>query len=116
MPRCVVARARQYLRLIENRFVTSESSFVDMDKWDACTDRDIAPIIADQNLPVWIGVDASVKHDSTAIVAVTMTDDQRVRLVTHRIFQPSPSEPLDFEDAVESTLIDLCQRFAVRKI
>ena len=28
-------RPNQFLRMIENRFVTSESSFVDMEKWDA---------------------------------------------------------------------------------
>jgi phage terminase large subunit-like protein len=108
-------RPNQFLRMIENRFVTSESSFVDIEKWDACTDSDTKPIVIDKELPVFIGVDASVKHDSTAIVAVTMID-QRVRLVTHRVFQPSPAEPLDFEAAIEETLIDLCQRFKVMKI
>jgi phage terminase large subunit-like protein len=65
---------------------------------------------------VFIGVDASVKHDSTAIVAVTPLPDKRVRLVMHRIFQPTPDAPLDFEATVEATLIDLCNRFAVRSI
>jgi phage terminase large subunit-like protein len=109
-------RPNQYLRMIENRFVTSESSFVDMAKWDACADPGATPIFADKNLPVFIGVDASVKHDSTAIVAVTPIDQQRVRLVMHKIFQPTPTEPLDFEVAIEATLIDLCRRFQVAKI
>jgi phage terminase large subunit-like protein len=109
-------RPNQYLRMIENRFVTSESSFVDMVKWDACVDPGAVPIFADKNLPVFIGVDASVKHDSTAIVVVTPLDQQRVRLVTHKIFQPTPTEPLDFEIAIEETLIDLSHRFAVRAI
>jgi len=39
-----------------------------------------------------------------------------VRLVTHKIFQPSPTEPLDFETAIEDTPIEFCSRFAVRKI
>jgi phage terminase large subunit-like protein len=108
-------RPNQYLRMIENRFVTSESSFVNMDNWDACVDTNVRPVVADKELAVFIGVDASVKHDSTAIVAVTM-QDQRVRLVTHRVFQPSPSEPLDFEIAIEETLVELCGRFAVHKI
>jgi phage terminase large subunit-like protein len=108
-------RPNQFLRMIENRFVTSESSFVNMDKWDACVNPDATPVLFDKDLPVFIGVDASVKHDSTAIVACTLVD-QRVRLVTHRIFQPSPTEPLDFEAAIEETLIELCERFAVRKI
>jgi phage terminase large subunit-like protein len=109
-------RPNQYLRMIENRFTTSESSFVDMAKWDLCVDPGATPIFADKSLPVFVAIDASVKHDSTAVVAVTPIDAQRMRLVTHRVFQPSPTEPLDFEVAIETTLIELCSRFAVRKI
>jgi hypothetical protein len=75
-------RPNAYLRLIENRFVTSESTFVDPDWLDACTDAGAAPIVADQSLSVWLGVDASVKRDSTAIVAVTWDSEaKKVRLV-----------------------------------
>jgi phage terminase large subunit-like protein len=81
----------------------------------SCVDPTLTPTFADKWLTVDIGVDASVKHDSTAIVVVT-AQDQRVRLVTHRIFQPTPTEPLDFEATIEATLIDLCSRFAVRRI
>jgi phage terminase large subunit-like protein len=109
-------RPNQFLRMIENRFVTSESSFVDMAAWDACVDPTLTPVFADRNLLVDIGVDASVKHDSTAIVAVTPLPDKRVRLVAHRVFQPTPDQPLDFESTVEATLIDLYNRFAVRAI
>jgi phage terminase large subunit-like protein len=109
-------RPNQFLRMIENRFVTSESSFVSMTSWDACVDPTLTPVFADQALPVYLAIDASVKHDSTAIVAVTPLPDKRLRLVAHRIFQPSPDDPLDFEAAVEKTLIELCGRFAVKRI
>jgi hypothetical protein len=109
-------RPAQFLRMIANTFVTSESSFIDMEAWDACIDIDAKPVVAFPSLPVWVGVDASVKHDSTAIVAVTWDqDEQKVRLIAHRIFQPSPTEPLDFEAPIESTLTELAQRFTVRK-
>ena len=101
-------RPNQYLRMIENRFVTSESSFVDLGTWDACVDPNATPVLADKLLSIWVGVDASVKHDSTAIVACTWEEaTQRVRLVFHRVFQPTPEEPLDFEAAIEGTLLDL---------
>jgi phage terminase large subunit-like protein len=109
-------RPNQYLRMIENRFTSGEDSFVSMEKWDLCVDPTLTPVYSDKNLPVYIGVDASVKHDSTAIVATTPLPDKRVRLVAHRVFQPSPTEPLDFEATIEATLIDLSHRFAVRKI
>lgn len=96
--------------MIENRFVTTESTLIDMAWWDACVDPQATPIITEPMLPVWIGVDASVKRDSTAIVAVTWDEKaKKVRLITHRLFQPSSDEPLDFELAIERTLLDLSQ-------
>ena len=110
-------RPNQYLRQIENRFVTSESTFVSIEKWDAGVDPQARTIVSDPELEVFVGVDASTKHDSTAIVAVWWDKaEQKVRLVTHRVFQPSPDDPLDFEDTVESTLRELANRFRVRKV
>jgi phage terminase large subunit-like protein len=109
-------RPNQYLRQIENRFVGSESSFVTIDKWDACVDQAATPLISDPDLPIWVGIDASIKHDSTAIVAVTWDQiAQRVRLVSHRVFQPSPDDPLDFEATIEETVLALASRFNLRK-
>jgi hypothetical protein len=110
-------RPNAYLRLIENRWVSSESSFVDPDWLDACTDADAAPIVADKALPVWVGVDASVKRDSTAIVATTWDGEaKRVLVVAHRIFQPSAEDPLDFEATVEATIREFARRFSVREV
>lgn len=70
-----------------------------------------------RSLPVWIGLDASLKRDSTAIVAVTFDREaNRARLVWHRIFQPSPDDPIDFESTVESTLRELRGSFDVREV
>jgi phage terminase large subunit-like protein len=74
-------------------------------------------VLRDTALPVYIGCDASVKKDSTAIAALTFDrTSNKVRLVAHRIFQPTNSEPLDFENTVERTLKELCGRFSVRGI
>jgi phage terminase large subunit-like protein len=110
-------RPNAFLRMIENRWVTSESTFVDMEWWDACVDPTLSEVFADRRLPTWLGVDASTKHDSTAIVAVTYDYAlKKVRLLHHRIFQPSPDHPLDFEATVESTVEFLCRRFAVKEV
>jgi phage terminase large subunit-like protein len=110
-------RPNAYLRQIENRWVTSESSFVELEWWDNCTDSGITPIVADPELPIWAGVDASVKRDSTAIVAVTWDKElKKVRLVHHRVFQPSADSPLDFENTVEATIKDLRKRFLLREV
>jgi phage terminase large subunit-like protein len=110
-------RPNAYLRQIENRWVTSESSFVDLAWWDTCVDPQLTPVVADPELPVWAGADASVKRDSTAIVAVTWDDvAKKVRLVTHKVFQPSPDQPLDFENTIEATIRELRRRFLLRGV
>jgi phage terminase large subunit-like protein len=107
-------RASAYLRLIENRFVSGESDFIDMEWWDRCVNPSLSPILIDRRrtLPLWIGCDASTKKDSTAQVACTFEEKtQKVRLVWHRTFQPSPNDPLNFEDTVERTLLEMRERF-----
>ncbi len=110
-------RPNQYLRMIENRWVTSESSFVEPEWWQACIDQQARPLVAAPALPVWVGVDASTKRDSTGIAVVTWDRSAGcVRLITHKIFQPSPKDPLDFEATIEKTLLELKQRFRVREV
>lgn len=110
-------RPNQYLRMIENRFVTTESSFIDLAWWDACVDPALKPVVTDRQLPIWVGIDASVKRDSTAIVACTWDRKaQQVRLVQHRVFQPSPDQPLDFELCIEHTLLALKSRFLIKQV
>jgi phage terminase large subunit-like protein len=110
-------RPNAFLRMIENRFVTSESSFVDPVWWARCEDPEARPVAVDRQLGVWVGVDASVKRDSTAIVACTWdATAKKVRLVWHRVFQPSAADPLDFEAAVEETLLELRERFHVQEV
>ena len=71
-------RPHQFLRMIENRFVTTAESFIDMAWWDACTTG--RQVVADASMPVWVAVDASVKRDSTAIAVCTWDKDtKRVR-------------------------------------
>lgn len=110
-------RGNAYLRLIENRWVTSESSFIDVEEWDKCVDLTANPVPRDKQLPVWVGVDASTKHDSTAIVACAYDDKTKhVRLVTHTTFQPSPQDPLDFEATIERTLLNWNEQYDLQEV
>jgi phage terminase large subunit-like protein len=103
--------------MIENRFTSTDDCFVDMDWFDSCIDPDLRPLTADKTCAVWVGVDASVKRDSTAIVAVTWDDAaKKVRLVWHRIFIPRSNDPIDFELMIEESILDVRQRFLVRRV
>jgi hypothetical protein len=91
-------RPSAYARMICNEFASSESAFVDLSAWDACVLPTLVPLQEDKRLDVWVGVDASVKRDSTALVACAYNEKAKcVRLVAHRVFTPGPNDPIDFE-------------------
>jgi phage terminase large subunit-like protein len=108
-------RPNAYARMIENQFVSSESQFVDMSTWDQCVQPSLLP--SNDRLAIWVGVDASVKRDSTALVAVTFDQKTKcVRLVNHRVFTPTPGDPIDFEATVERTILEWRKHFQLRKV
>jgi phage terminase large subunit-like protein len=110
-----VAPERLSARLVLNEFASAESQFVDMSAWDQCVQPSLTPTL--ERIPIYVGVDASVKRDSTALVAVTFDKKaQVVRLVQHRVFTPAPGDPIDFEHAVERTLLEWRQRFVLRQV
>jgi hypothetical protein len=138
-------RPNAFLRMIENRFVSSESTFIPLEWWDKCVDPGRRPLFADPflcddcgivpaeemrelsrrcpfcrnlvypaNLGVWLGIDASVKRDSTAIVACGLEPrSQMVRVVNSRVFKPSPDDPLDFESTIEKTVLEWAGRYTI---
>ena len=62
----------QFARIMENRWVNSESSFIEATSYDRCVDRKLQPAQANKGMRVWVGLDASLRRDSTAIVAVAL--------------------------------------------
>jgi phage terminase large subunit-like protein len=110
-------RPSAYARMVLNEFASSESAFVDLSAWDACVVPELGPLREDKQLHVWVGVDASVRRDSTALVACAYHKQAKcVRLITHRVFTPSASDPIDFEATVEATLLEWREKFLLRKV
>src|SRR5256885_9768173 len=90
-------RANAYLRMIENRFVSTESGFVPAEWWAACEDPALRPTVTAPDLAVWVGVDASVRRDSTAVVAVPWdAGGGEGRVVGDRVGPPPPGDPTQF--------------------
>jgi hypothetical protein len=56
---------------------------------------------------LFVGVDLVTKHDSAAVVSVAWTQQGAIKLVSHRIWQPSPQNPLDLENTIEWHLREL---------
>jgi phage terminase large subunit-like protein len=109
-------RPSAYARMITNEFASAESQFVSLDSWDACVLPTLVPLHEDKRMHIWVGVDVSVKRDATALVAVSCDRTTKVvRLVTHKVFTPTPGDPVDF-DAVEATLLEWGERFVLRRV
>jgi phage terminase large subunit-like protein len=113
-------RPAQFKRLIQNEFTSTESAFVTADEWDACVDPELRPVLGDPQLSVFVGLDGSVRHDTTAMVAVTYEyETKRVRVVTHKLFRPGgqvgASQEIDFA-AVEAALINWNRCYQVRAV
>jgi hypothetical protein len=110
-----VKRPAQFIRQFENRFVASENIFIEPNDWDRCVIPSLRPQIANKLLLVWIGIDASYKHDYSAIVVVSYdAKAQQVVLIAHYVFKPTEDDPLNFERTIEQTMLDLHSRFQIR--
>jgi len=110
-------RASEFQRQFLNEFASSSSQFVNMAAWDRCVDPNATPLPSAPHLPVFIGVDAGLKRDASAVV-VTFYDESAkvVRLVYHRVFVPEPDRPIDFEKTIEATLLELNKKYYIKKI
>ena len=104
-------KANEYARLHENRWTFGSEPFMDINWWDrvAVLSKDLVHDVKSdrRQLPVVIGCDASTKHDSTAIVGVQYdyASDQ-ISVAFHRIWTPTPEEPMDFEKTLEQYILD----------
>lgn len=108
-------RPSTYLRLHENRWTVGVSTFLTPELWDPCIDHSRQPLIADRSKSLYVGVDAAQKNDYAAVVGVFWEGDKLV-LATHRLWKPSPTEPLDLEATIETYLREVHARFTVNAI
>lgn len=112
-------RPAAYLRLHENRWVTTHEEFIPV-AWyeraakvyqgDAILWKD-HPFLS---WPITIGIDAGIKRDSTALVGVAYDSKRgKVGEVFHKIWKPTPDRPVDLEETVENELIKLNKSFNI---
>ena len=75
--------------------------------WDPCVNQSHSPSTTSRE-PLFVGVDIGIKHDNAARVAVRWDEaGEKLILVSHRIWKPTASQPLDLENTVEQDLRDL---------
>ena len=107
-------RPSAYLRMHQNRWTTDEEIFIEPERWDACVEQSAAPIISSNKRVVWLHVDASTKRDSSAVVGTYYDRElEKVVLANHRIWQPTPDEPLDLEETIERYILECFTKMRV---
>lgn len=114
-------RPSEFLRLHRNQWVTGLEEFIPIEMWDNCCtlERPMEYLPEDprRQLPITIAVDASTKHDCTAVVG---TYFDRIRGVVggafHRIWTPQPGEDFDLEITVERTILEARKNFRVSQV
>ena len=108
-------RPATFARLHRNEWVCAESTFITPELWDACVDPEARPLLPTHTPPLFVGVDASTKHDASAVVCVMWVGD-RLAVAHHRIWRPSPEAPLDLEATIEAELRALHRDYRVATI
>ncbi|MGB7951923.1 MAG: hypothetical protein WCH75_29910, partial [Candidatus Binatia bacterium] len=100
-------RPGTFLRLHRNQWATAEEIFITPEMWDPCVNQSLSPTTTSRE-PLFVGIDIGIKHDNAARVAVRWDDSgEKLILVSHRIWKPTPNQPLDLENTVEQDLRDL---------
>jgi phage terminase large subunit-like protein len=110
-------RPGTFLRLHENRWAVAESAFIPPETWDACVEASWSPLWPTKDVGLFVGVDAATKHDTAAVVSVLRDEgDGLIVLASHRIWKPTPEDPLDLEATVEAHLRELDEEYRVAKV
>lgn len=106
-------RENTFRRLHQNEWTSSESVFVSPEEYAACVDPLLKPVaLPDKSLKIYVGIDASVSGDTTAVTAVAKVGD-KVRVITHRKWAPTTKEKIDFE-VIENFILELHRKFKVK--
>jgi hypothetical protein len=100
-------RPGAYLRFHRNEWATAEEIFITPELWDSRVDQTHRATTTSRE-PLFVGIDVGIKHDNAARVAVRWDDaGEKLILVSHRIWKPTPTQPLNLENTVEKDLRDL---------
>lgn len=103
-------RLHNYLRLHENRWVSSVNALVPADVWDGLVFN--RRLITDE-APVWLAADASIRRDCAALTAVTVYRDVVLELQTWVWQWDGDERGIDYDATLIPTLIAAIERYKV---
>lgn len=106
-------RKNLFLRLHKNMWVSSEDQFITDQDFRACIDHSLIRKPKGR-IPVWLGLDVGIRSDYTAIYTVGKKEG-RVFSVDHKIYIPSKTEDLSFDD-VKLYILELSKLYSIQGI
>ena len=115
-------RPNAFLRLHENRWVTSREVFIPIEWWEAAEKhlQQSAEIWEGHpyaKSPLYIAIDAASKRDCTAVIAVAPdTKLGKIALVFHKLWTPVEGEILNLEETLEPYILSMSKRFRIKDI
>jgi hypothetical protein len=108
----------EFRRIWQAELIQRSDTFIDMNRWDSCTDEDWEPLGSeDRRVPMVLGLDLGVKHDSSALIArgydlVT----RKYPLLDHKIWVPGDlglEDPKHIVELVLQKILDLHRKHKV---
>ncbi|MBA7493956.1 hypothetical protein ES702_04522 [subsurface metagenome] len=107
-------RLGTYKRLHCNEWTSGEEAFISDTAWDACVDQKLKPSLPSKEIHITTGIDIGVKSDYSSCVSVSR-DNNKVRLVTYKIWKPTKKNPIDLE-AVETYVEELAKGYILDNV
>lgn len=115
-----------YRQLHLNEWSEGEGSLLPIEVWDRCFDAELRPLqpdlmLGDEKVPLVVGLDAGVKHDCFAAVAVSRhprMPDVGVAIRATRLWEPPKGGEIAFtgEGSPDAWLRDFCGRHNVVQV
>lgn len=115
-------RPAAFLRLHRNQWVTTHEEFLPVEWWDAASKayQGSAEIWSDHpfaHWPLYIAVDASTKHDCTAVVGVGYDSARgKVGVAFHRVWKPVTGEWFDLDKTVGNFVTEISRKFTIASV
>lgn len=116
-------RPNAYLRLHENRWVTSRETFIPIEWWEAAEEhlQQSAVMWKEHpyySAPVYVAVDASSKRDCTAVVGVAVDSLKgKIAILFHKIWTPVEKDKiLNLEQTLEPFLLKMSKQFRFKDV
>jgi hypothetical protein len=112
-------RENTYKRLHENRRMPNIGSFVDDEVWQSLVDKNLKPLAAGSDRPVYVGLDLAVAPggDNCALIGVYF-DQGQTKVAFHKIWKGGRFRirKLDLSETVEPYILGLAKKYRIQGV